>query len=112
MSSQVFRYADGKLANSLAMAYALGGYLLGFGLLFVRNRWLDAVRNPFLGHAPGGAALGDWEQAPGARLCHPPGAEEHLLPLMVVAGAAGADPGAQVFSDRVMETRLSAFTFG
>jgi hypothetical protein len=31
---------------------------------------------------------------------------------MVVAGAAGADPGAQVFSDRVMETRLSAFTFG
>ena len=58
------------------------------------------------------AALGDWEQAPGARLCHPHGAEEHLLPLMVVAGAAGMDPGAQVFSDRVMETRLSAFTFG
>ena len=74
------------------------------------DQWLvQAVMAP---PAQREAALGDWEQAPGARLCHPPGAEEHLLPLMVVAGAAGADPGAQVFSDRVMETRLSAFTFG
>jgi aromatic ring-opening dioxygenase catalytic subunit (LigB family) len=58
------------------------------------------------------ALLGDWEKAPSARLCHPPGAEEHLLPLMVVAGAAGKDPGRKVFSDRVMETTLSGFSFG
>jgi len=57
-------------------------------------------------------ALAEWAQAPGARLCHPPRAEEHLLPLMVVAGAAGQDPGQRVFSDRVMETTLSAFSFG
>jgi len=57
-------------------------------------------------------ALSDWESAPGARLCHPPRAEEHLLPLMVVAGAAGDDQGARVFSDRVMETTLSGFQFG
>ena len=56
--------------------------------------------------------LANWEQAPGARQCHPPGAEEHLLPLMVVAGAAGADAGCKVFSDRVMETTISAFCFG
>lgn len=56
--------------------------------------------------------LANWEQAPSARLSHPRGAEEHLLPLMVVAGAAGRDQGKQVFSDRVMETRLSAFAFG
>ena len=31
---------------------------------------------------------------------------------MVVAGAAGQDAGRKVFSDRVMETTLSAFTFG
>ena len=31
---------------------------------------------------------------------------------MVVAGAAGQDPGEKVFSDRVMETTLSAFRFG
>ena len=33
--------------------------------------------------------LGDWASAPGARQAHP--REEHLLPLMVVAGAAGDD---------------------
>ena len=57
-------------------------------------------------------SLTDWAQAPSARLSHPPRAEEHLLPLMVVAGAAGQDPGEKVFSDRVMETTLSAFRFG
>ncbi|WP_130472768.1 DODA-type extradiol aromatic ring-opening family dioxygenase [Candidatus Magnetaquicoccus inordinatus] len=57
------------------------------------------------------ARLCDWQQAPEAHLCHPPGAEEHLIPLMLIAGAAGDDPGKQVFSDRVMETTLSAFRF-
>jgi aromatic ring-opening dioxygenase catalytic subunit (LigB family) len=57
-------------------------------------------------------ALVDWAQAPSARLSHPPHAEEHLLPLMVAAGAAGQDKGRRAFSDRVMETTLSAFTFG
>jgi aromatic ring-opening dioxygenase catalytic subunit (LigB family) len=58
------------------------------------------------------AALLEWEQAPAARLSHPPRAEEHLLPLFVAAGAAADDPGRRVFSDRVMETTLSAFRFG
>ena len=57
-------------------------------------------------------SLIDWAQAPSARLSHPPRAEEHLLPLMVVAGAAGEDAGLKVFTDRVMETTLSAFRFG
>jgi aromatic ring-opening dioxygenase catalytic subunit (LigB family) len=57
-------------------------------------------------------SLVDWAQAPSARLCHPVRAEEHLLPLMVVAGAAGQDAGHKVFADRVMETTLSAFRFG
>lgn len=56
--------------------------------------------------------LAHWEQAPYARQCHPPRAEEHLIPLMMVAGAAGNDAGRKVFADRVMETTLSAFTFG
>jgi len=58
------------------------------------------------------ARLTAWEQAPQARLCHPPRAEEHLLPLMVAAGAAGTDTGRKVFEDRVMETTLSGFSFG
>lgn len=57
-------------------------------------------------------ALVDWAQAPSARLSHPPRAEEHLLPLMLVAGAADEDRGERVFSDRVLETTLSAFRFG
>jgi aromatic ring-opening dioxygenase catalytic subunit (LigB family) len=36
--------------------------------------------------------LTQWSSAPAARLAHP--REEHLLPLMVAAGAAGTDPAA------------------
>lgn len=56
--------------------------------------------------------LKHWEEAPSARLCHPPRAEEHLLPLMVAAGAALDSPGRNVFSDRIMQTTLSAYRFG
>lgn len=58
------------------------------------------------------AALAEWERAPGARLCHPPRAEEHLIPLMVVAGAAGDDAGHCVYRERVMHTLISGFRFG
>lgn len=57
-------------------------------------------------------ALAQWADAPSAQLCHPLGAQEHLLPLMVVAGAAADDPGRTVFTDRVLETTLSGFCFG
>lgn len=56
-------------------------------------------------------ALADWANAPSARLSHPPRAEEHLLPLMVAAGAAGDDRGEHIFSDQVMEVTISAFRF-
>ena len=58
------------------------------------------------------AALQQWSEAPSARLCHPPRAEEHLLPLLVAAGAGAGDTGRKIFSDRVMHTILSAFQFG
>lgn len=57
-------------------------------------------------------ALIQWEQAPFARQCHPPRAEEHLLPLMVAAGAAGTDLGQRVYTDWVMERAISGFSFG
>ncbi|KAB7619318.1 DODA-type extradiol aromatic ring-opening family dioxygenase, partial [Alkalilimnicola sp. S0819] len=47
------------------------------------------------------AALCDWAEAPHARECHPPSLEEHLIPLMVAAGAAGTDPGRKVYSEQV-----------
>ncbi|GAN61838.1 aromatic ring-opening dioxygenase catalytic subunit LigB [Acetobacter indonesiensis NRIC 0313] len=55
-------------------------------------------------------ALTHWQDAPAARICHP--REEHLLPLMVVAGAAGTDTGVRTYTDTVMGKALSAFSFG
>jgi aromatic ring-opening dioxygenase catalytic subunit (LigB family) len=51
-----------------------------------------------------------WSEAPAARACHP--REEHLLPLMVIAGAAGDDVGAVPFRDRILGTTVSAAHFG
>lgn len=55
-------------------------------------------------------ALADWANAPSGRACHP--REEHLLPLMVAAGAASGEPGRRVFSGEVMGVDVSAFEFG
>jgi aromatic ring-opening dioxygenase catalytic subunit (LigB family) len=54
--------------------------------------------------------LTEWAKAPAARLVHP--REEHLLPLMVVAGAAGADRGSTGYSGTMMGVRISAYHFG
>lgn len=56
--------------------------------------------------------LCNWEQAPHARQCHPPAAEEHLIPLMVVAGAGHDASGTRIHTERVLETTISAFRFG
>lgn len=53
-----------------------------------------------------------WDTGPKARDAHPPAAEEHLLPLMVAAGAGGDAPGRRDFSDIVMNARISAYRFG
>jgi len=51
-----------------------------------------------------------WASAPGARTSHP--REEHLLPLMVAAGAAGADRGMQIFRDHIFGKAVSGYRFG
>jgi aromatic ring-opening dioxygenase catalytic subunit (LigB family) len=56
------------------------------------------------------AALAAWTSAPSARLAHP--REEHLLPLMVVAGAAGNDRGKVTYDGTLLELRLSGYRFG
>lgn len=55
-------------------------------------------------------ALMEWETAPAARMAHP--REEHLLPLHVVAGAAGSDPGRRMLKDTALGAVESAFQFG
>jgi len=56
------------------------------------------------------AALAHWDAAPFAREAHP--REEHLLPLMVAAGAASGEPGQIAFRDTVMDVVVSAAVFG
>jgi aromatic ring-opening dioxygenase catalytic subunit (LigB family) len=55
-------------------------------------------------------ALVDWSKAPAAREAHP--REEHLLPLMVVAGAAGGDRGAVTYEGTLLQLQVSAHQFG
>ncbi|MFI5301091.1 MAG: dioxygenase, partial [Polyangiales bacterium] len=54
--------------------------------------------------------LTEWASAPSGRQAHP--REEHLLPLMVVAGAAGADRGVVAYNGTLMGLRLSGYRFG
>ncbi len=51
-----------------------------------------------------------WARAPLARQAHP--REEHLIPLMVVAGAAGEDPGKLAWNGTFAGMRLSAVHYG
>jgi aromatic ring-opening dioxygenase catalytic subunit (LigB family) len=61
----------------------------------VQHRWARLLR---------------WSDAPAARNAHP--REEHLLPLMIAAGAAQSEPGERIFSDKVMMARISGYRFG
>ena len=56
-------------------------------------------------------ALANWQAAPGAVESHPLHQEEHLLPLMVVAGAAHSGVGRKVFTDTVLSVAISGFRF-
>src|SRR5262249_11318330 len=116
-------------AEHVAMGRALaplrdeGVFLVGSGMSYHNLRAFGAA-----GHGPaaafdawlGEAATADaaerdarlaaWTTAPSARAAHP--REEHLLPLMVIAGAAGADRGRSAYSGTLVGLRLSGFQFG
>lgn len=54
--------------------------------------------------------LVEWRSALGALEAHP--RSNHLLPLMVAAGAAGNDRGRVVYNERLMGKKISGFQFG
>ncbi|RYE85648.1 MAG: dioxygenase, partial [Myxococcales bacterium] len=72
------------------------------------DAWLRQVTT--LPEAARNEALTRWSEAPSARLAHP--REEHLLPLMVAAGAAGADRASVAYQGTMMSMKLSAYHFG
>ncbi len=116
-------------ARHLAMGRALaplrdeGVFIIGSGMTFHNLRIFfdgrgvpvaeafDAwLKEACLAPAPvRNESLARWEQAPGARAAHP--REEHLLPLMVVAGAAGDDRATVAWNGTFGGLRLSAYHF-
>ena len=73
------------------------------------DRWLTAAATaPDPGERT--RALTGWASAPAARAAHP--RAEHLLPLMVVAGAAGRAPGRRAYADVIGGKPFSGYEFG
>ena len=54
--------------------------------------------------------LAQWTAAPAARIAQP--REDHLIPLMVIAGAAGADRGTVPYNGTIVGLRISGYQFG
>ncbi len=111
--------------RALAPLRSEGVLIIGSGLSFHNLRLFNeaamepsAAFDAWLGDsligtdaAARAAALNQWEAAPSARLIHP--RAEHLLPLMVVAGAAGDDPAVRCYhEERFMGVAtVSSFLF-
>ncbi len=71
------------------------------------DEWLTrAVESPA---AERTALLAAWRKAPFAAYAHP--REEHLIPLLVAAGAGSDHPGKRIFTGEPMGARISAYRF-
>jgi len=114
-----------KLGEALAPLRDKGILMIGSGLTYHNMRGFgrpasyepsvefeqylnDAISNP--DPQQRNHALIDWERAPFARIVHP--REDHLIPLMVVAGAAGDNIGQRVFTDTVFDVVMASYRFG
>lgn len=112
------------IGRALAPLRDEGVFILGSGMTFHNLRaffqgggapvaeafdgWLRETMK--LPAAERDARLIEWAKAPAARAAHP--REEHLLPLMVIAGAAGDEPASIPYADLYVDVRLSAYHWG
>lgn len=68
------------------------------------------LRTAMIDGATRDGSLTEWANAPGARAAQPH--EDHLLPLMVAAGAASGEPGHVDFHGHALGKPISGFRFG
>lgn len=113
-----------QLGRALAPLRDEGVFIVGTGMSFHNMRaffsrgsgspgeafdaWLRQAAT--LPPAERDAALARWSGAPGAREAHP--REEHLVPLHVIAGAAGDEPLRTAWTGSFLGARISAFEAG
>lgn len=87
------------------------GFLLGRTdpdrMAYAFDRWLC---KEMIDGATRDLALINWKKAPGARYAQP--YEDHLMPLMVAAGAASGEPGYIDFHGHALGKPISGFRFG
>lgn len=112
------------LGRALAPLRDEGVFIIGSGMTFHNMRAFNTPQGKPISEAFDGwlqraatapqaerdALLTKWDAAPSARQAHP--REEHLLPLMVIAGAAGVDRGTVSYSAKLLGVQLSAYHFG
>lgn len=112
------------LGRALAPLRDRGGLIVGSGLNYHNMRGFNQDgstedADAFTCYLSGAVALDaherdekllHWERAPSARSAHP--REDHLMPLLVAAGAAGADVGEVLFSELVMKIPMTSYGFG
>jgi aromatic ring-opening dioxygenase catalytic subunit (LigB family) len=113
-----------KVGRALAPLREEGILIIGSGLSYHNlsamrgasgyepSRRFDAWLQETLIHSPPEKrteGLIEWERAPAARAAHP--REDHLLPLMVVVGAAEDEPGAVTYHQKDFAGGLTASSF-
>ena len=70
--------------------------------------WLDETMTRSTPVARAARIL-EWDKAPSARFCQPQ--EDHLVPLFVVAGAAGDDAGRRIYAERMQRLQIYVSSF-
>ena len=103
---------DGVLIVGSGLSYHnMRGFFGGSGRLDPDAEAFDGwLRQAIRDGAGRESALIAWDKAPGGRSAHP--REDHLLPLMVAAGAAPGEPGEVIFHGHAMGKPISGFRFG
>jgi aromatic ring-opening dioxygenase catalytic subunit (LigB family) len=111
------------LGRALAPLRDEGVFMIGSGMTFHNlrafspqaapaaeafDRWLR--ESVTLDEEQRNEKLSRWTEAPAARIAQP--REDHLVPLMVISGAAGPDRATVPYNGTIVGLRLSAYHFG